>query len=161
MSPIAVGEREIFEIAREVFDAMIPGGGALEEWHGDLPVQHEPLTAWVAFHGPFSGRAVLSSERGTVDDLASALLGLGPDAVVGDEDRLDAFGEIANMVGGNLKSLLPFPGTLGLPEVAAEPPADGVLLEKLRLSWGGRPIVITLWSTDSAAAALSEGSTLQ
>ena len=66
---------------------------------------------------------------------------------VGPEDLVDAFGEVANVVGGNVKALLPHPGTLGLPQVApALPDLPGTALaHELRLDWHGRPIVVVVW----------------
>ena len=59
----------------------------------------------------------------------------------------DAFGEVANVVGGNIKSLLPTQGTLGLPQVADHVPdvAGSTPVHELRLAWRGRPIVVTTW----------------
>jgi chemotaxis protein CheX len=42
--------------------------------------------------------------------------GQGP-AELGSREVYDAWGELVNMVGGNLKALLPPPGTLSLPHV--------------------------------------------
>ena len=38
-----------------------------------------------------------------------------------DEDVDDALGELANVVGGNVKAVLPGPSVLGLPEVGTAP----------------------------------------
>ena len=38
-----------------------------------------------------------------------------------DEDIDDALGELANVVGGNVKAVLPGPSALGLPEVGVRP----------------------------------------
>jgi chemotaxis protein CheX len=42
--------------------------------------------------------------------------GRGP-AEIGSQDVFDAWGELVNMVGGNLKALLPPPTTLSLPDL--------------------------------------------
>ena len=76
-----------------------------------------------------------------------ALLRMEPDEPVGEEDLVDAFGEIANVVGGNLKSLLPEHAELTLPTVAAEPPvlAQEMMVAQTPLAWRGACFVISLW----------------
>ena len=70
-----------------------------------------------------------------------------PDEPVGPEDLTDAFGEVANVVGGNVKALLPTQGTLSLPVVATELPVvpGSSLTHELRLDWRGRSIVVVVW----------------
>jgi hypothetical protein len=70
-----------------------------------------------------------------------------PHEEVGALDLVDAFGEVANVVGGNLKSLLPTQGQLSLPQVAASAPEvpGAIVVQDLRLSWRGSLIVVTVW----------------
>jgi len=69
------------------------------------------------------------------------------------EDVDDALGELANVVGGNVKAALPGPSTLGLPQVGEAPgvrnPEDVCRLEVL---WRGQPLVV---SVQGALPALS------
>jgi len=141
---------QVQAIAQEVFAAMIDGDlGLLLPWDGDLPTIDDALVAWVDLHGDWSGRAVLVTANDTALDLARVLLDLDPRDDVSRDDLVDALGEIANVVGGNLKSLLPTPGTLGLPHVGDElPPLDGaVRAHHLPLSWRGRLLVVDVWVT--------------
>ncbi len=139
---------QVYAIAEEVFAAMIDGEpGHLLPWDGEVPAPVEPLVAWVDVHGELAGRAAVSTDVPTAHDLTRALLGMGPDEHVGPEDLVDAFGEVANVVGGNVKSLLPSQGTLTLPQVASalpEPP-PAALAHELRLDWHGRAIVLVVW----------------
>jgi hypothetical protein len=148
-----IGADQVMAVAQDVFVAMVDGEETtLTAWDGDVPPPAQPLAAWVDVHGPWSGRAVLVTERATARDLARAMLRLDPDAPVDTEDLVDAFGEIANVVGGNLKSLLPDGGTLGLPQVAdaapARTPAAAGPEAELRLSWRGRPLVVAVHAAD-------------
>ncbi|MDM7830574.1 chemotaxis protein CheX [Cellulomonas edaphi] len=141
---------QVLSIAQEVFSAMVDGDlGLLLPWEGDLPEIDDALVAWVDLHGEWSGRAVLVTAGPTALELARVLLDLDPRDEVSPDDLVDALGEIANVVGGNLKSLLPTPGTLGLPHVGdALPPLDGaVRSQHLPLSWRGRLLVIDVWVT--------------
>lgn len=143
-----VDSDSVYAIAESVFSAMIDGDeGLLLPWEGDLPQFVDPLYAWVDLLGEWQGRAALTTEVPTAHALARALLMMGDDEVVSDADLTDAFGEIANVVGGNVKALLPTQGTLGLPRVdAALPPHEGgSLSQELRLSWRGQPIVVAVW----------------
>jgi hypothetical protein len=147
-----VEHAQIFMIAQEVFAAMVDGdAGLLQPWHGDLPELDQPVSAWVDLHGEWLGRAVLTTDRSTADDLARALLDLGADEEVTEPDLVDAFGEVANVIGGNVKSLLPTQGTLGLPTVASVAPLLGgaVVIQELRLAWRGRPLIAAVWEIEN------------
>lgn len=138
---------QISAIAEEVFAAMIDGEpGHLVPLPDGAPLA-EPVYAWVDMHADVSGRALLATDVATAHDLARALLQMGADEPVGEEDLVDAFGEVANVVGGNLKALLPVQGTLTLPQVdRVRPDLDGATrVDAVALSWRGRPVDITVW----------------
>lgn len=146
MSALIAGE-DVYAIAEELFSAMVDGEvGTVQQWHGPLPVWHTPVVAWVDLHGDWAGRASVTTERSTADDLARALLQMDPSEAVGAEDLHDAFGEVANVVGGNVKALLPTHGALGLPEVAdADPGFPGsIVISEVALDWRGRALVLTV-----------------
>lgn len=146
MSTLIAGE-DVYAIAEELFSAMVDGeAGTVQPWYGQVPAWRDPVVAWVDLHGDWAGRASVTTERRTADDLARALLQMAPSEVVGDDDLHDAFGEVANVVGGNVKSLLPTHGTLGLPHVAAVDPGlpGSVLVTEVVLDWRGRALVLTV-----------------
>jgi len=92
-------------------------------------------------------RVQLTTDVGTAADLTRALLRMEAAAPVADGHVMDAFGEIANVFGGNIKALLTEHVELSLPEVTREPPPSGagaVRLIEVALAWRGRPLVITL-----------------
>ena len=63
-----------------------------------------------------------------------------------DEDVADAVGELVNMIGGNVKSLMPGPSVLSLPVVAAGRVArasDAVEVCRLDAVWGGEPLLVS------------------
>lgn len=126
---------------------MVDGeAGTLLPWAGDVPAWTAPVVAWVDMHGDWAGRASVTTERATADDLARALLQLPDSEPVGADDLQDAFGEVANVVGGNVKALLPTHGALGLPHVADEDPGlpGSVLVTEVALDWRGRALVLTV-----------------
>ena len=163
MSPIA--QDEVQAIAQEVFAAMIDGEPeSLVPWP-DAGTGADAMVAWVDVHGPWLGRASLETSTPAAHELARALLAMEPDEAVPDEDLVDALGELANVVGGNVKALLPEHGTLGLPKVADRLP-DGHLaaaVQRVPLAWRGHPFVVTVWevtespSVHGAAGSVREG----
>lgn len=142
------GTDPVYDIASEVFAAMIDGEpGSVRRWEGPAPEPVDELFAWVDVHGPMTGRVLLTTERTTAVDVTRALLGLEPDEAVVHADIVDALGEVANVVGGNVKSLGPDHSALTLPEVGKDRPAtDGSLMHSVALDWRGRSLVISLWT---------------
>jgi len=158
MTTTTVVHDQVHAIAQEVFAAMVDGDlGLLLPWEGELPALDDALVAWVDLFGEWSGRAVLLTATDTAQELTRALLGLPDGEPVERADLDDAFGEIANVVGGNLKALLPHPGTLGLPQIGSDlPPLEGAVRAlHLPLSWRGRLFVVDVWVT--TAGTTTEG----
>lgn len=86
----------------------------------------EPATgvsASVSVSGAWDGHVVLSCSSTASRNAAAALLGVDVDEVTLD-DVSDALGELANIIGGNVKSLLPAPSSLSLPLVVVDETAS-------------------------------------
>jgi chemotaxis protein CheX len=130
-------------IAAEAWVALVGEDEVLVPLPGDQPV--DPLSSWVDILGPWAGSVVLTAARSTAEELSRALLRDTAPAVLDDEDVADAFGEIANVVGGNVKAALPGPSGLSLPDVGDAPavrnPAD---LCHIDLLWRGEPVSISV-----------------
>ena len=74
------------------------------------------LTAAVHFAGQWKGGVYVECSRKQALDLTARLMGIPrPDSV--DDDVLDAMGEVANMIGGNMKSVMPRGVELSAPTV--------------------------------------------
>ena len=86
--------------------------------------------------------------RSAAHALTRSLLMMGAEETVGPDDLVDAFGELANVVGGNVKSLLAAPAVLSLPTVAARVPelAPSRFMRELTLDWRGHTLVVSLWA---------------
>ena len=74
------------------------------------------VTASVSVTGNWSGHVTVTCSQNTAVALTAMMLGIDAPEVV-ESDMADAVGELANMVGGSLKGLLPPPSTLSLPHV--------------------------------------------
>lgn len=140
----------IFTIADEVFTAMIDyEPGHLTMWHEDRPTLPEAMYAWVDVGAPTPGRVMVEINRDTATQISRALLMLEDSETISDADFIDALGEIANVVGGNVKALVPEPGALTLPTVDRErPETTGTPLYDLPLRWRDQYLAITLWQLD-------------
>jgi hypothetical protein len=146
----AISPADVYAIAGDVFAAMVDGEpGLLVPWPGDVPMDGHDVAAWVDVDGPWRGRASLETSSESAASLTRALLRLPESEQVADEDLVDALGELANVVGGNVKALLPEQGTLGLPRVATTLPDDPTAraVQRLPLGWRGRSLVLTVWAS--------------
>ena len=138
-----IDDATVQSIAQDAWIALVGEDELLVRLPAELPV--EVLSAWVDVVGPWTGTVVLTAGAQTAADLSRALLGETAPEPLDDEDVADAFGEIANVVGGNVKAALPGPSALSLPEGGDSPairnPADVVRVDLL---WRGRPLTISV-----------------
>lgn len=120
----------------------------------------------VSFSGSWTGHLVYASSAVGARRAAAAFLTVPPAAVT-PADVVDVLGELANIVGGNVKAMLPPGCFLSLPEVVRAPgPAIG-FLDARRITglygvWESEPVSISLWQSGipltrgSAAAQLHD-----
>jgi len=138
-----IDEGTIESIAQEAWISLVGEDEVLVPLPADLPA--DVISSWVDVVGPWTGTVVLTTGQGTAEDLCRALLGPAAPPVIEHEDVADAFGEIANVVGGNVKAALPGPSGLSLPDVGDAPavrnPAD---LVRVDLLWRGEPVSISV-----------------
>jgi chemotaxis protein CheX len=137
------------EIADQAWAALVGEDEVLVPLPGDLPA--DPVSAWVDVVGPWTGAVVLTCGRDTAEELTRALLRQHAPEQLEAEDVADALGELANVVGGNVKAVLPGPSVLGLPEVGAAPsavsPADTCRVDAL---WRGQALSISVQGSPTA-----------
>jgi len=138
-----IDEATVQSIAEEAWVALVGEDELLVPLPAELPADR--LSSWVDVVGPWTGSVVLTTGRQTAADLTRTLLGEAAPDLLEHEDVADAFGEIANVVGGNVKAALPGPSGLSLPEVGDAPavrnPAD---LVRVDLLWRGEPVSISV-----------------
>ena len=102
------------ELARIVNDALGVMFSAAMDPAADCQQGNDSYTALVSFVGEWNGALLLRCGSNTARDLAQRLFKLPS---VTPEDVVDALGELANMIGGNLKSVLPPGVILSVPSV--------------------------------------------
>lgn len=115
----------------------------------DTPPDGE-LVAWVSISGAWSGDVRIRLSPALATRLAREILQIEPSST-DDVGVRDVAGEVANMIGGNLKALLPEPCRLSLPKVArSTPSADGELSQAFAL--GGETLEVSVKAAVKVAA---------
>jgi len=111
-----IGTHEIHEVVRSIWDTVL-GLDIQPSSPSDLPRNdHGCLTGFIQIAGAWEGAIVCLSSELLVRKAGGVMFGMDPAALTV-ELLHDALGELTNMVGGNLKALLPGPSFLCLPAV--------------------------------------------
>jgi CheY-specific phosphatase CheX len=106
----------------------LSGGG---NWTATGYEEH-PLQGSIQIAGAWQGAVVLSCSPEYARSMAAGMFGAEPDSLSA-ADVNDALGELVNVIGGNLKQLLPAPCHLSLPAVreveqpSPAPSAEGLV----------------------------------
>ncbi len=105
---------DLAQVVQSVFQTMMD----LEIAASQAPWTHPPdtITAAVHFAGDWRGAALVECDARQACQFAARLMGIALPAAI-DDDVRDAMGELANMVAGNLKSVLPRGVGLSMPSV--------------------------------------------
>lgn len=135
-------------------------GIAQDVWGSFLDMQLEPgpdagpfagrtLTGCVTVSGEWQGSVFLECPAAHAQAAAEAMFAADPGSL-SDEEVGDALGELTNMVGGNVKSLLPAPSKLSIPSVATGESISvrvpgAVLVDRVVLVCAAGPVSISVW----------------
>lgn len=108
----------------------------------DAPLPDDVVTAFVDISGHWQGRVLVATTAEGAVSLAAYMLDV-PEAWVQEADVADAIGELANIVGGSVKSCVDGQCALSLPNVSRYAPgaAPPDALEVLA-SWKDHPLCI-------------------
>lgn len=116
--PVAINidsyQSEVVQIVEDVFRTMLSLD--MKPLPGSSSAAPGTLTAAVQFAGEWKGAVLLQCSPGQALVVTSRLIP-GLVSVKVDADVRDALGELANMLGGNLKSVLPSGVALSMPTV--------------------------------------------
>jgi chemotaxis protein CheX len=109
------------------------------------PLEGPAWTASVSVTGTWGGHVAVSCSPSTAQALTAVMLRRGQDEV-SHEDVEDAVGELANMIGGSVKGMLPPPSTLSLPHVVpaagARPLPPSTALRSVALAAPHGPLLV-------------------
>lgn len=112
-----ISTNQIHSITENVFTTMLGCPVTLASDMADLE-QHAPITGCVQISGTWFGAVMVQTTQQLATHAASTMLAM-EETDVQKIDRQDTMAEIANMVGGNIKSLVPSPSVLSLPTVTS------------------------------------------
>jgi chemotaxis protein CheX len=127
-------------------------GDAIEP-NEPAPIDPAGIRATVSIRGAWQGRVVLDFTAGAAEAVACGLLEAKPGELE-TAAILDAAGEMANILAGNLKSMVPQPSTLGLPVTYQ----GARLLENPDFSNENHHLVSFLWKDTQISVTFVEGS---
>jgi chemotaxis protein CheX len=112
--PVDIYRDDLTRIARDIFDTML--GVALQTAEEEWKPARDRLTGAVYLAGAWRGAVLLECDHRQAFDFTSRLMSVPIPEAVNDDVR-DTMGELANMLGGNLKSVLPRGVVLSMPSV--------------------------------------------
>lgn len=105
-------EVDVRELTFTMFESIV----GLPVFADDVATSAPQLTSSVTISGAWEGSVRIELGKRLARRLAAAMFETSDPAPT---DVVDALGELANVLGGNVKSLLPGPSQLSLPKVAA------------------------------------------
>ncbi|MGC9669183.1 chemotaxis protein CheX [Planosporangium sp. 12N6] len=137
-------DEDLFAIAEQVWASYLDVDGTSPLLQVERTRPSNEVVASVSVTGAWRGHIVVSCSMPAARNAAAALLGIEVDDAA-PEDVTDALGELANIIGGNVKSLMPEPSALSLPVVAINgntgwPAAEEVC--QLNGQWLGESIAV-------------------
>ena len=142
-------EEEILEITEATWGAMmgldIFPNATFPEPSGDENI----LIGQVNISGGWDGQVRLHATAALGRATSAKMFQMDPD-IIQAQDQIDAIYELTNIIGGNIKSLLPEPCKLSLPTVQLgsewTPHVDGAdQVSELAFECEGHPLLVTVW----------------
>jgi len=109
-----VNVETLTQIVASVFESMMNLNVSLSERSWDCAPDH--LTSFVQLTGEWEGAVLFECSQSQACQFAGRILSMEPPAKV-DDDVRDMLGELANMIGGNLKSEMATGVHLSMPTV--------------------------------------------
>lgn len=144
-----LSKHQILEICQEIWESLLSMELDISEEAGNpFADSKRTYTGFVNIGGAWQGTVLLEVSDALSHRFGGQMLGIPADEVT-QRDVADSLGELTNMVGGNIKSLLPSPSNLSIPSVAegsdysiSAPGTD--LLAQLTLRCEGEPMMVTV-----------------
>lgn len=152
---VHVSGSDLWSIVTEVWESILGQPVAQVDHAFNLD---EALTSAVTISGDWDGVVTFTCPQAAAAAIARAMLALGPDDDLTDEDVVDALGEVVNVVGGQVKSLCAGENHLGLPLVS-----HGMVLPhaqpccRIGVEWAGHVARVAVWRSTATAVDSVDG----
>ncbi len=156
MTALLFTEDLVTEITASVWRAFLPESDEI------VPVPpaakaESSLTGTVYISGEWNGLVSMTCSTVAATRAAALMFAANVDEV-SESDVLDAVGELVNIVGGNIKGVLPPPAGLSLPSVTdgnvhVDTRAGAQLIVDVELSWMDEPVHVSIWGKDGPLPA--------
>jgi chemotaxis protein CheX len=148
---VVVSESDLAELVEQVWVSYLDPDGVRPLIPTYDENQPSEVHSSVSITGSWNGVVVYASSAAAARKAAAAFLAMGEDEV-GPEDLSDVLGELANIVGGNVKAMLPAGALLSLPQVVLAPESATKLPSAQRITglygvWDGEPVSISMWQS--------------
>jgi chemotaxis protein CheX len=124
-------ETDIRQVTQTVWDLVLKMAAERGTQHTVPRVTEGVISGTVRVSGSWNGSVTLYCFSDLAEEAASVMFG-APATELAREDVFDAVGELANIIGGNVRALLPEPCQLSLPTVRRggfDPQGNPVLYE--------------------------------
>lgn len=137
--------QDVYSVVEEVWNTFLGDGVPILPGARDLPDD-----AWysaITVTGEWEALILIAMPLALAGRITTTMLGLPEHDQCSTEDLTDALGELVNIVGGNIKSLMPGPSTLSLPLVAqgaVTTTSDLVEVCEVGVVWHDEPVLITI-----------------
>ena len=150
---VEVNENDLAEMVEQVWESYLDPEGLSPLIPTYDENQPSEVHSSVSITGSWSGHVVFASSRAAAQRAAAAFLAMEMDEV-SEEDISDTLGELANIVGGNVKAMLPSGAQLSLPQVVLAPESSARYPNAKRISgvygiWEEEPVSISMWQSSS------------
>lgn len=144
---MSVTSEDLGQIVEEVLSTFLPDLAPAN------PEDADPTSVAAIVHisGTWTGSVVVSCSDDLAGSTAAAMLDADATGLTG-EDISDALGEVANMIGGGVKAMMPEPSVLSLPVVVfggGQSYVPGTIeVQQGRWSSSGQPLTVTVLEHD-------------
>jgi chemotaxis protein CheX len=150
---VEVNENDLAEMVEQVWMSYLDPEGInplIPTYDENQPSE---VHSSVSITGSWTGHVVYASSMTAAQRAAAAFLAMEA-AEVSSEDLSDVLGELANIVGGNVKAMLPPGCFLSLPQVMLVPESTTRYPNAERISgiyglWEGEPVNVSMWRSRS------------
>jgi chemotaxis protein CheX len=141
---MSVGQEEIASITDYVWNTVL--GLGLEPLQGAFTLREEQLTGCVSLTGSWEGTVTVACSSSFARQATGIMYKIRPEEA-SMQQVYDALGELANIVGGNIKACLPGPTALSLPVIVVgngHSLAAGAKVCAVAFASLDEPVVVTL-----------------